>query len=74
MKVGTTKDALSLIVGALEDHRISLDEAIDGFKGLLVLLEVIEMDLFKTFKQVFELDEYRTSELEMKSSKNKKGK
>lgn len=68
-QVSTTRDKLDMVVSAFDTQQITSDEAIVALKGLSVILNLVEMELFDTFKEVFQLDEYRPNELIAKPNK-----
>lgn len=69
IQVATTRDKLDMVVSAFDTQQITSDEAITALKGLSVILNLVEMELFDAFKQTFELDEYRPEEVKRKTKK-----
>jgi hypothetical protein len=53
-------DQIRLISKNVSDYQLDNDQIVNVLEGLAILIELHTNDLFTTFKQAFNLDEYKS--------------
>jgi len=53
-------DQIRLISKNISDYQLDNDQIVNVLEGLAILIELHTNDLFVTFKQAFNLDEYKS--------------
>ena len=53
-------DQIRLISKNISDYQLDNDQIVNVLEGLAILVELHTNDLFTTFKQAFNLDEYKS--------------
>ena len=53
-------DQIRLISKNISDYQLDNDQIVNVLEGLAILIELHTNDLFTTFKQAFNLDEYKS--------------